>query len=163
MHTDTGKPRFCKCLTRMETCKTHSCLQGKSEIHLAASTDVPPGEGGTGEGHHANLCLPACWSEPKLPASPGSLEQFASKRVGNWSFIEKPRASAVQSAGGGCCSRYGGVPGKTIRSCCFSCLPTRDSQQRWNMAIYSLRRAANISALNLGAQPAWRHTGCRCG
>lgn len=49
---------------------------------LAAEGDVRPGEGGTGEWHHASPCLPASCLDTKLPASPGSPESFAYKRIG---------------------------------------------------------------------------------
>lgn len=105
-YTGMGKLHSCEHLLRAETYKPELSPEERLKSHLAAGGDVPAGEGGAGEWHHANPCLPAGCLETKLPASPGSPKLFAYKRIGNWGFVGKPKASAMQSAGGDYC-RYG--------------------------------------------------------
>lgn len=62
--------------------RTELSPEERMKSRLAAEGDVRPGEGGTGEWHHASPCLPASCLDTKLPASPGSPESFAYKRIG---------------------------------------------------------------------------------
>lgn len=92
--------------------RTELSPEERMKSHMAAEGDVPPGEGGTGEWHHASPCLPASCLDTKLPASPGSPESFAYKKIGNWGFVGKPRSVPCKAQGVGATAGMGCSEGK---------------------------------------------------